>query len=152
MPFDEEPVQATGYRPPATGRERRVVAWCIDLALVTAFFAAQVYVGGRACQVVYWLDFVRDLSPLLGAAAALSAVSYSFVFVALGGRTPGMALAGLRVRTLYGDPPTPAESLVRALLSVPSAALGVFGFTLALFDARGQTLHDKLCRCVVRID
>ena len=21
-----------------------------------------------------------------------------------------------------------------------------------LFDARGQTLHDKLCRCVVRID
>ena len=22
----------------------------------------------------------------------------------------------------------------------------------ALFDARGQTLHDKLCRCVVRID
>ena len=40
----------------------------------------------------------------------------------------------------------------RALLSLPSAFLGFSGFTLALFDARGQTLHDKLCRCVVRID
>jgi hypothetical protein len=28
----------------------------------------------------------------------------------------------------------------------------VFGFVLALFDARGQTLHDKVSRCVTVVD
>src|SRR6267143_1038313 len=31
-------------------------------------------------------------------------------------------------------------------------ALALFGFVLALFDLRGQTLHDKLCRCVAVVD
>jgi uncharacterized RDD family membrane protein YckC len=153
MPFDEErPVKASGPRPRASGRNRRLAAWVVDLLVFAAFAAAQVYLGGRACHVSYWLDFVRDTLPLLLALTGLSAVAYSFVFIALSGRTPGMAIAGLRLRTLYGDQPTPFESLLRALLGVASAALGLFGFLLALFDARGQTLHDKLCRCVIRID
>jgi len=35
---------------------------------------------------------------------------------------------------------------------VLSGALGMFGFVLALFDLRGQTLHDKLCGCVAIVD
>ena len=151
MPFDEKPPAATGYRPPATGRERRFVAWCADLALLFGLVVAEVYGGGRACRVVYWVDFVRDTMPLLLALLAITAVSYSFVFVALAGRTPGMALARLRVETRHGAP-TPLEALARGLLSVPSGLCGLFGFTLALVDARGQTLHDKLCRCTVQID
>jgi len=44
---------------------------------------------------------------------------------------------------------TVAEALARAALAVPSAALGLSGFALALVDPRGQTLHDKLCGAVV---
>jgi uncharacterized RDD family membrane protein YckC len=152
VPFDEEPPRAPGPRRRAPGQERRFVAWWLDFVFLTGLFVALVYAGGRTCRVVYWVDFIRDTSPLLLALLAITAVSYSFVFVALAGRTPGMALAGLRVQTLHGGPPTPTEALARALLSVPSALCGCFGFTLALFDPRGQTLHDKLSRCVVRID
>ena len=63
-----------------------------------------------------------------------------------------MALAGLRVRTAEGKAPRPSRALVRALLAVLFAAPGLFGFLLALFDARGETLHDKLCRCVTVVD
>jgi len=52
---------------------------------------------------------------------------------------------------LHGGSPTPVAALARALLSVVSAA-GLFGFVLALFDRRAQTLHDKLCRCLVIVD
>jgi uncharacterized RDD family membrane protein YckC len=154
MPFDEERprtsgprLQASGFRPAAVG-----LAWFTDAVLLATLWAGFVYLAGRACRVTYWLDFTRDTSPLLAALLGLLAVAYSFVFVVLGGRTPGMAAAGLRVTTLHGDDPTPIAAFVRALLSLPSAALGLFGFALAVFDARGQTLHDKLCRCVVRID
>ena len=152
MPFDEQPVKAPGPRRRTSGQQRRIFAWTLDFFILSVFLAAQVYACGRACRVSYWLDFVRDTLPLLLALLGLTAVAYSFVFVALGGRTPGMALAGLRVRTLYRDDATPGLAFLRALLSLFSALLGFFGFSLALFDARGQTLHDKLCRCVVRID
>jgi uncharacterized RDD family membrane protein YckC len=100
----------------------------------------------------YALDLLFSAGALWAALGAILAVAYSWLFVALGGRTPGMALASQRVQTLHGDAPTPIEALLRALLAVPSAALGLFGFTLALFDARGQTLHDKICGCVVVVD
>lgn len=150
MPFDEQP-PAAACRLPATGQERRFFAWCADVALLMGLFVAEVYAGGRACRVVYWVDFVRDAMPLLLSLLAITAVSYSFVFVALAARTPGMAVAGLRVQTAHGAP-TPLEALARGVMSVVSGACGLFGFTLALFDPRGQTLHDKLCRCTVRID
>jgi len=149
MPFDEEPVQRAPGRKPTMSVGS---AWLIDAFLLSSLCTGFVYVAGRACRVTYWVDFIRDTLPLLAAFLGLLAVAYSFVFVTLSGRTPGMALSGLRLRTLHGDDPTPLEALIRAILSLPSAALGLFGFTLALFDARGQTLHDKLCRCVVRID
>jgi len=63
-----------------------------------------------------------------------------------------MAFTGQRLRTLEGQPLEPIVAFARALLAVFSGALGLFGFVLALFDLRGQTLHDKLCRCVAVVD
>ena len=68
--------------------------------------------------------------------------------LALGASTPGLALAGLRLRTLHGTAPGPQLAFARALLCLVSA-VGLFGFLLALFDVRSQTLHDKLCGCVL---
>jgi hypothetical protein len=37
-------------------------------------------------------------------------------------------------------------------LALPSLAFGAFGFVLALFDAQGQALHDRLTGCRVVAD
>lgn len=87
----------------------------------------------------------------LGLSAGL-ALAYSWSYIALGGRTPAMALLGLRLLSAQGGPISPGLALARALLALLSGALGSFGFALALFDGRAQTLHDKLCGCVVVVD
>jgi len=87
----------------------------------------------------YPLDAFRDQWRLFAALLALVGVAYSWVSTMLG--------AG--VRTLAGEVPSPVRAFVRALLAVGSAALCGFGFILAIFDRRHQTLHDKLCGCVV---
>ena len=99
----------------------------------------------------YWLDLL--LSPRLpllwSALAGALAVAYSSIFALLGGRTPGLALFGMRLVSLDGGPLALGQAFLRAAWALPSAALGLFGFLLALFDARGQTLHDKIARSVV---
>ena len=149
---DRVPAPAPAARRSTPSMRAKLVAWAFDAAVLLGIACWNAWAAGRICRAHYWLDFVRGAAPALIGMIGLFAIAYSWVFVALGGRTPGMALAGLRVRTLHGDDPTPAEALLRAALSLPSAALGMFGFLLALFDRRGQTLHDKLCRCVIRID
>ena len=150
------PVSVPATSPRAPSLPARLLAWVIDFALLAACAAAHVLL---AIEMVgparlaphgsgspdYWLDLLIDpgLSLLWAALAACLAVSYSWLFAALGGRTPGMALARLRLVTTEGAPPTPARALARAALSLTSAA-GLLGFTIALFDERGQTLHDKL--------
>ncbi|MGE5047439.1 MAG: RDD family protein [Deltaproteobacteria bacterium] len=156
--FASDPPQAKDAAPlrPIAARAspmRRLAGWSIDLALVAGLFAGHVWLAGvLSGETGYWLDLVLALPLLWASLAASLALAFSWGFVALRGRTPGMALTGQRLRSLRGDAPTPLLAFARALLSVASAALGLFGFVLAFFDTRGQTLHDKLCRCVVIVD
>jgi resuscitation-promoting factor RpfA len=60
------------------------------------------------------------------------------------GRTLGRLLLGLRLVDTHGLAPAPGRALVRAMLSAVSFGLFLGGFWMALFDKRGQTLHDKL--------
>ena len=113
----------------------------------------------RASSARRIAGFLRSAPELLLGAPALwiavgaaLALAWSWAFVSLWGRTPGMAFTGQRLRTLEGQPLGPAVAFARALLAVLSGAVGLFGFVLALFDLRGQTLHDKLCRCVAVVD
>lgn len=109
----------------------------LDFLVVCAVYAALV--AGALRFEPYPLDAFRDQLPAFAALLVLVGVAYSWLRAMLGGR----------VQTLAGSPPSPQRAFVRALLAVPSAALCGFGFVLALFDRRGQTLHDKLCGCVV---
>jgi RDD family protein len=134
-------------------RTRRLAGWVVDLALLASLLAVHVAMAarfteppGQAMRLVLaapWLWLT------LGAGLALA---WSWVFVALWSRTPGMALTGQRLRRLRGGAPTPVAAFARALLAVLCGAAGLFGFVLALFDARHQTLQDKLCRCVAVVD
>jgi uncharacterized RDD family membrane protein YckC len=60
------------------------------------------------------------------------------------GTTLGRRIFGLRLVDKSGGPPTPVRAIVRAVLSLFSFGFFLGGFWLALFDRRGQTLHDKL--------
>jgi uncharacterized RDD family membrane protein YckC len=130
----------------------RLGAWCIDGALLAALAAGQILLVA-AFTHHDWLDLAlsQPLFPFWAVLTACDALACSWLFAAMG-RTPGMAVLGQHLRTLDGELPTPAEALQRALLSLLSAAPALFGFSFALFDARGQTLHDKLCGCIVTVD
>src|SRR5438105_702825 len=125
----------------ASGNSPSCRAAIISL-LVTALAALALW------REPYPLDALRGQSRMFAALVAVLAVGYSWFFVALGASTPGLALAGLRLRTLHGTAPGPQLAFARALLCLVSA-VGLFGFLLALFDVRSQTLHDKLCGCVL---
>jgi uncharacterized RDD family membrane protein YckC len=141
-------------RPPPAAQ---LLAWSVDLSLLllcSAFHlaVASALLRATAGSADYGLDLLLRgprLPALWAALGALLAVAYSWLFTTLGGRTPGLALAGLRVESLRGGALTITEALARATLAIPSAALGLAGFAVAFVDPRGQTLHDKLCGAVV---
>ena len=70
---------------------------------------------------------------------------YCTVFWALAGRTPGMALLGVRVVATRGGRPSWPSALVRAVL----LAYFPLGAAWALVDRRHQAVHDKVARTVV---
>jgi uncharacterized RDD family membrane protein YckC len=69
----------------------------------------------------------------------------------LAGRTPGMALLGLRVIKGDGDPPGVRRSVVRALAYWVSAIF-MLGFAWIAFDQRRQGFHDKIAGTYVVYD
>ncbi|MCA2978043.1 MAG: RDD family protein, partial [Myxococcaceae bacterium] len=81
---------------------------------------------------------------------AVGVVSFvAFVYTTLfaflwRGRTPGRLLLGIHLVDATGQAPHAGRALVRAALSLASFGLFLSGFWLALFDRKGQTLHDKL--------
>jgi uncharacterized RDD family membrane protein YckC len=167
------PDEETAAAPPPTARQPLVAprslapsisaqlfAWAIDLFIVIGcagghLALARMILGahrGPDASADYWLDLLLrgpGLPFLWAGVAALLAVAYSWLFAVLGGRTPGLAIAGLRLESIRGGSLGVDEALIRAALAVPSAAFGLAGFALALLDPRGQTLHDKLCGTVV---
>ena len=73
------------------------------------------------------------------------AVAYSGLFGFLwDGCTPGRKFVGIRLVDKTGLPPRPARAMIRAILAWFSFVFFFAGFWLALFDRRGQALHDKL--------
>jgi uncharacterized RDD family membrane protein YckC len=142
---------------------RRVLAFSVDavvLGAVDAVIATGILVIGRAPALPEGLGTldrfamrVHDSGKLVAAIAVMSlglAAAYTTLFaVAWSGRTLGRALTGVRLVDKRGGPPTPIRALIRAFFALVSFGFGLTGFWLALFDSRGQTLHDKLCSTFV---
>jgi uncharacterized RDD family membrane protein YckC len=162
----EEPATLTGLievraRPAALWQ--RITAFIVDGALVGGVLA--LYVGLAAALIsphapatqLSGIDGVmarvHQLSSVLAPCVALALVlglAYTAAFALLwNGRTPGRRLLGIRLVDRTGLAPTPGRAITRAALSVVSFVPFLAGFWLALFDRRGQTLHDKLTQTFV---
>jgi uncharacterized RDD family membrane protein YckC len=123
---------------------RRVFAWLVDLSLiallVAGFFGAALAVIGTPSVSL----LVSVAAPALGVVGVVAFV-YTTLFAFLWrGRTPGRRLLGIFLVDSSGQAPRAGRALVRAVLSLASFGLFLSGFWLALFDRKGQTLHDKL--------
>jgi uncharacterized RDD family membrane protein YckC len=60
------------------------------------------------------------------------------------GRTPAMAVLGMRVVTTVGGVPGFTRIVARSLIQLPSVLLLGVGYAVTLFDKRRRTLHDLL--------
>jgi uncharacterized RDD family membrane protein YckC len=129
------------------GPVSRTIAYVLDALVVTVVFSA------GAAIAVMTASFIGAQSEALVRAAvsaylvilpALLAV-YCALFWALAGRTPGMALLGLRVVAVQQRPLSWLAALVRALV----LAYFPIGAVWALVDRRHQAVHDKVARTAV---
>jgi uncharacterized RDD family membrane protein YckC len=132
------------------GPVSRTIAYVLDTLVVAVLFTGGAVVVGMTASVIgaQAHDLARAAaSAYLVVLPAMFAV-YSAVFWALAGRTPGMALLGLRVvGTRHGSLSWPS-ALVRAVV----LAYFPIGALWAVVDRRGQAVHDKLARtAVVRV-
>lgn len=147
--------------PPAAPAWRRLLAWTIDgsLLLIVPLVALAAATRGVADEdgvALRLVDLLQADGAVQGAAVALAALT-AFVYLTLssflGGRTPGAALAGLGVVSCAsGDPPSLGRAALRAALAVAGTFACFAGPAWALFDGRGQALHDKLAGTVVMAD
>ncbi len=136
---------------------RRTISWLIDLSIVGGLVAALLFAAvvvisptGGAVSVNAPMALIEKVALPGAALAALMAFAYSALFAFLmQGRTLGRRLAGIYLVDGKGHAPGPIRAIFRAVLSVVSFSFFLAGFWLALFDRRGQTLHDKLSRTFV---
>lgn len=129
------------------GPVSRTIAYLLDALVVAIFFA-----GGAAIAAMVTSVMGAQLHDLVLAAASACLVVlpavlaiYCALFWTLAGRTPGMAVLGLRVVATH-----------RRLLSWPAALLRALvlayfpiGAVWALVDRRHQAVHDKVARTTV---
>lgn len=136
---------------------RRLAAFAVDASILSGLAALYLVVGAavvgkKGSHPMVGLDGLvlqaHAVEPLLVPGAALLGVlafAYAVSFaVFLQGRTPGRLVVGIRLVDRTGLPPTPVRAVIRAALALVSFAVFLGGFWLALFDRKGQTLHDKL--------
>jgi uncharacterized RDD family membrane protein YckC len=137
----------TPSRAEDAGVVSRAVAYAIDIVVV-AVVAFGIVAGIQLFGSVLGGD-VRDLGratvPVIIAVLPWLLISYNVAFWGLTGRTPGMALLGIRVISTGGRRASWLAALIRAVV------LGYFpiGALWCLVDRRHQGVHDKVARTLV---
>lgn len=138
---------------------RRLLSFAIDTSAIAGVATLYIFLASSITGVK--APAAQGLTPLDSLAAwmhSLKSVLVPGFFLLLvlataycavaaflwNGRTLGRLLLGLRLVDTHGLAPAPTRAILRALLSVLSFGLFLGGFWMALFDRRGQTLHDKL--------
>jgi uncharacterized RDD family membrane protein YckC len=139
MPVDSQllPVADISMR----RRAGLVDAVCLTLAFAGIFglFAA---FGGR-------LALAKIDAAVCGAIAVLLYTQYFTLFTVMGGATPGMMLAGLRLASFDGTAPKPAQLAWRSFGYLISGCTLFMGFLSTLWDEDRLSWHDRISQTYI---
>jgi len=135
----------------SSGAERarfaaRLLGALCDFAVVCGL-SALVLLVFVALNKWSWAFVRQPKSPLFIGflfAALLVSVAYQVILISMDGRTLGKYIATVIVLRRDGTIAPLSAVLVRGLASVLSGAVFGLGYAWALFDAEGETWHDKL--------
>jgi len=137
----------TPVRDESAGLVSRSIAYVLDTVVVLFFVSGAVAVVLVVAAVAG--AHARDLAIAAASAYVLvlpaAMTVYCAVFWLLAGRTPGMALLGLRVVRTDGRPVRWFGALLRGVL----LACFPVGALWLVVDRRHQAVHDKVARTVV---
>jgi uncharacterized RDD family membrane protein YckC len=125
---------------PVAALVRRAYAWCIDIGFLVACWG--MFVG---LVSVLGIEITSNRLALAICLAILFLLyaQYFGLFTTFGGTTPGMRVAGLRVVSFDGNPPTPKQLLWRSLGYLLAGGAVLLGFLWALWDDDRLTWQDR---------
>jgi len=145
-----DPSAAVSLQGHYAGAATRLAAFAFDQTLATALFGVGVAILTWAVALVTADDVKLDPSSL---ASAVALMVWLFAYYAypwsMSGKTPGMALLGIRVVDASGAPASVSSAVVRTLaLPLSFLTLGI-GFLPIMFGRTRQALHDRIARTAV---
>ncbi len=132
------------------GSVSRFTAYAIDLAVSTGVFSLALAAISSGVEVVTRHNVSWNRS---GAVGAVIFVGWQFVYFAyswaVGGRTFGMAVLGLRVVRADGTSLEARQGIIRALVFPLSFLLCGLGFLGILVQREHRALHDLIAGTAV---
>jgi uncharacterized RDD family membrane protein YckC len=138
------------YQGNYAGSVSRFVAYAIDLAVSTAVFTLALAAIDYAVRIVTGHSVGWNKSDTV---VAIVFVAWQFVYFgyswAMSGRTPGMALLGIRVVRADGSDVDPRRGVLRALVFPLSFLLLGLGFLGILVQRERRALHDLIAGTAV---
>lgn len=123
--------------------QERLIAAMLDVGIVTAGGLLFAGIAGRALPDV---PHNKPFFLMLGAVTLILWAVYQHLFLLYEGRTPGMRLRGIRLRTFDGQVPLWKQRFSRALFVFISFASVSLGFLWALVDEDKLCWHDRISR------
>ncbi len=131
----------------------RAVALLLDWFILTTLLGI---LAGIVAAVVVFLTPWELPTTKKGVAWLLVLAGWGFLYfwvsLSVAGKTPGMALVGLKVVERDGSPLQPRAAFVRVLVMPLSFLLLGSGLLWALIDAERRTFHDIIAGTVVVYD
>ena len=121
-------------------------AFLVDAGCVLLAFSCVMglYLGFGGKLLATRLDIV-----VCAATLTLLYSQYFTLFTVMGGATPGMMFAGLRVVSFEGTAPEPARLLWRSFGYFVSGVTALLGFCWALADEDHLTCHDRISQTYI---
>ena len=145
-----DPTEAESMQGHYAGAATRLAAFALDQTIATSLFALMTAIVAWAIALVTSDTVDWDPDAIVTGTLLLVwlFVYYSYPW-SVSGKTPGMALLGIRVVRADGAPASGANAVVRALaLPLSFLTLGI-GFLPIVFGKERRALHDKIAGTAV---
>lgn len=150
MSASASPADLVTYQAHYAGAVSRSAAYAVDLTLSSAVFSLGLAAISYGVHIVTGHEVSWNRS---NAVVAGLFVGWQFVYFgyswAVSGRTPGMALLGIRVVRADGTALAPSRAIVRVLVFPLSFLLCGLGFLGILVQREHRALHDLIAGSAV---